>query len=879
MNPLKFFERKSELPKSELMEELNSHLNLAIADRISRGESPAAARANALREFGNLPLVADVTRERWGWLRAERLLQDLRYAFRTLVRDRGFAIVAVLILALGIGANIVVFSVVNTLLLRPLPFPQARQLVWLAGNNGIGGIPDTTYKVDTFQAFQQHNRSFQDVTAYVPFLTISEAKLTGLGQPKPVQGVWVDGNFFQTLGVQPYIGRQFLQNESVNYNSGGNPAVMLTYGFWKQQFHSDQQLIGKSINLSNRSYPVVGVLPAGFDFGSVFAPGVKVDFFIPISMNSLKDTGHALALVGRLRPGVSVAQAQSEANILFPQLRDSLHLDGVSDYQTVITGLKDHVSGQLRRSLIVLWCAVGLILLVVCVNLSNLFLARAAARSKEFALRVALGAGRGRLVRQLLTESLVLSTGGAILGLAIACAAIQYIAHQGSLALPLLSTVRIDATSLAWTLLLAVTVGLLFGIAPGLKIAAGNVHDCLKDSGPNASGGKKHEHLRSTLVISEIALTCVLLVGAGLLLRSFLHVMDVDLGFQPAHASAIKVDYDDGGNAVKRSAVLQEMLRRITAIPGIESAGITDNLPLENSRSWDLYGKGVSHPPGSSQGAFVQIVTPDYLRAMGVHLVEGRDFNWNDTPTSTPVIIINQAAAQREWPGQDPIGKVAINFGSDSHDVKVVGVVANVRESSVEENPSPEIYVPITQTDPEGANLVIRSALPLGVLSPSVMSTLRSINPGQPAAEFRPIQAIVDHSTSPRRFFATLVALFAALGLILATLGIYGVISYSVTRQTKEIGIRMALGATRERVQLDVIYKTLRMALIGIALGTIASFAVARAISSMLFGTQPTDLITFTAMALLLSAVALAAGYLPARRASRTNPISALRSN
>jgi putative ABC transport system permease protein len=327
---------------------------------------------------------------------------------------------------------------------------------------------------------------------------------------------------------------------------------------------------------------------------------------------------------------------------------------------------------------------------------------------------------------------------------------------------------------------------------------------------------------------------------------------------------------------VKRSAVLQEMLRRIA---GIESAGITDNLPLENSRSWDLYGKGVSHPPGSNQGAFVQIVTPDYLRAMGVHLVEGRDFNWNDKPTSTPVIIINQAAAQREWPGQDPIGKVAINFGSDSHDVKVVGVVANVRESSVEENPSPEIYVPITQTDPEGANLVIRSALPPGVLLPSVMSTLRSINPGQPAAEFRPIQAIVDHSTSPRRFFATLVALFAALGLILATLGIYGVISYSVTRQTQEIGIRMALGATRERVQLDVIYKTLRMALIGIALGTIASFAVARAISSMLFGTQPTDLITFTAMALLLSAVALAAGYLPARRASRTNPISALRSN
>jgi predicted permease len=809
----------------------------------------------------------------------ERFLQDLRYALRTLARDRGFAIVAVLILALGISANVVVFSVVNTLILRPPPFPQSQQLVWLAGNKGIGGISDTTYKVDTFQAFQQHNRSFQSVTAYVPFFTISEGKLTGFGQPKPVQGLWAAGDFFQTLGVQPSIGRQFTPNEFVNYDSGGNPAVILSYGFWKQQFHADPRLIGKSITISNRSYPVVGVLPASFDFGSVFAPGVKVDYFIPISMNSLKDTGHALALVGRLKPGVSVAQAQLEANILFPQLRDSLHLDGVSDYQTVITGLKDHVSGQLRRSLIVLWCAAGLILLVVCVNLSSLLLARASARSKEFALRMALGAGRARLIHQLITESLVLSIGGAVLGLGFAYVALQYLAHQGSITLPLLSTVRIDATALAWTLLLAIAIGLLFGVAPGLKIAAGKLQDSLKDSGPNVSGGKKHERMRSILVISEIALACVLLVGAGLLLRSFLQLLDVDLGFKPLHASAIKVDYNDGASALKRSAVLQEMLRRVTAIPGIESAGITDNLPLESSRSWDLYGKGVSHSPGSNQGAFVQIVTPDYLRTMGMTLVEGRDFNWNDTPTSTPVILINQAAAKREWPGKDPIGKLAVNFGSDSHDVQVVGVVADVHQSSVEESPRPEIYVPITQSDPEGANLVIRSALPLGVLSPSVISTLRSMNPGQPAAEFRPIQTIVDHSTSPRRFFAALVALFSALGLVLASLGIYGVISYSVTRQTQEIGIRMALGATRERVQLDVIYKTLRMALIGIVLGTIASFAEARAISSMLFGTAPTDPVTFTVMALLLTVVALAAGYIPARRASRTDPISALRNN
>ncbi|MGA7706610.1 MAG: FtsX-like permease family protein, partial [Acidobacteriaceae bacterium] len=582
------------------------------------------------------------------------------------------------------------------------------------------------------------------------------------------------------------------------------------------------------------------------------------------------------------KPGVSVAQAQSEANILFPQLRDSLHLQGDTDYKTTITGLKEQISGKLRRSLEVLWGAVGLILLIVCVNLSNLLLARAATRTKEFALRVALGAGRGRLVRQLLTESLVLSGAGAVLGLAFAYAAVQYLAHQGSISLPLLSTVRIDGTALAWTLLITAVVGLLFGIAPGLKIAAGNLQDTLKSSGPNTSDGKQHERMRSALVISEIALACVLLVGAGLLLHSFLKVLDVDLGFQPAHASAIKADYvvnfsDNSSGGDQRSAAFQEIIRRVSAIPGVQKVGITDALPLEHGRSWDLYADNKFHPPGYNADAFVYLVTPGYLQAMGIRSHEGRDFTWNDSPKSEHVIIINQAAARREWPNEDPIGKLARGIGDGK--TRVVGVIDNVHETSAEEDSSPEVYVPVTQGEPGSAEVVIRSALPTGVLAPTVMQVLRSLNPGQAAVELRPIQSLVDRSSSPRRFFAILVAIFAALGLILASLGIYGVISYSVTRQTQEIGIRIALGASRERVQLAVISKTLRMALIGIALGTVASFAVARAIRSILFGTAPTDPITFAAVALLLTVVALAAGYLPARRASRTNPITALRGN
>lgn len=875
MNPFHLPHRKS-----ELTEELNSHLNLAIADRISRGESPEAARANALREFGNLLLVADVTRERWGWLRFERLFQDLRYALRTLARDRAFTIVAVLILALGIGANIVVFSVVNTLLLRPLPFPQSNQLTYLQGNYGALGISDTSYTADWYEAYQRNNKSFQNISGYCPYLTAVETKLMNRGVPRTIDGGWVLGDFFQTLGIQPYLGRQFSHDELVK---GGRPAVMLSYPFWQREFHADPKVLGTNITLGTNSSTIVGVLPASFDFGAVFGPEVKMDFFTPVIPDVVRPDGHMLALVGRLKPGVSVAQAQSEANVLFPQLRDSLKLQGDTDWKTTITGLKEHVSGKLRRSLEVLWGAVGLILLIVCVNLSNLLLARAATRSKEFALRVALGAGRGRLVRQLLTESLVLSGAGSLLGLAFAYAAIQYLAHQGSISLPLLSTIRIDSAALAWTLLLALAVGLLFGIAPGLKIATGNLQDSLKDSGANTSGGKKHERLRSALVISEIALACVLLVGAGLLLRSFLQVMDVDLGFQPAHASAIKADYvvdwnsDNSSGGDRRSVAFQELIRRVSAIPGVQKVGITDALPLEKGRSWDLYADNKFHPTGYNAHAFAYVITPGYLDAMGIRLHAGRDFTWNDAPKSDPVIIINQAAARREWPNEDPIGKLAHGIGDGK--TRVIGVIHDLHETSAEESSSPEVYVPVTQRLPTEQNVVIRSTLPASILAPSVMQVLRSINPAQVAVDLTPIQSFVDHSSSPRRFFAILVALFAGLGLILASLGIYGVISYSVTRQTQEIGIRMALGATRERVQLDVIYKTLRMALIGIALGTIASFAVARAIASMLFGTAPTDPITFAAMALLLTAVALAAGYLPARRASQTNPITALRSN
>jgi predicted permease len=808
-----------------------------------------------------------------GFLGPHILLQDLRFALRTLRRDRVFASIAVLILALGIGVNIVVFSVVNTILLRPLPFRDSQQIAWLEGNNGMGGLSDITYRVDAYEEFERDNQSFQEFTAFVPYYSLSETKLMGQGEPKPVSGVWVAANFFQTLGVQPVLGRLFSPEECVK---GGRPAALLSYAFWQRQFGANPSIVGEAIRLNNDSVTVVGVLPETFDFDAVFAPGAKMDMFVPAIMDGFRNWGHMLSVFGRLKPGVTPEQAQAESNVFFRRL-GATHPEWLTDSATMITGLKDHVSGKLRRSLVVLWCSVGLILLIVCVNLSNLLLARAAARSKEFAMRTALGAGRGRLIRQLLVESLVLSSVGAVLGLIFAFASLAYLAHQGSIALPLLSSVKVDASGLVWTLFTAALATILFGLAPASRISVGNLQEALKDAGPAVSQGKKHELLRAILVISEVALSCVLLVGAGLLLRSFLRVLDVDLGFKPSHAAALKIDYNDGGNRTRRSAVLQDLLARISAIPGIESAGIADMLPLDRNRSWDLTAKGKVYPKERNSDAFVYIVTPGYFDAMGMHLREGRDFSWQDTNDSEHVIVINQAAARREWPGEDPVGRWAEGVGEK--DARVIGVISDVHESGVEEASNPEVYVPVTQSEPEGAELVVRTKLRPDGLASSVMSTLRSINPGQPATEFRPIQQIVDHAVSPRRFFILLVAAFAMFGLVLASLGIYGVISYSVTRQTQEIGIRMALGATATRVQFGVIAKTLRLALLGIALGIVASFAVARGIASLLFGTEPTDPATFAGMVLLLSAVAFIAGYIPARRASRINPMTALRSN
>ena len=856
----------------ELDEEMASHIEMAVDENVKKGMTEQEARRQALVRFGGEQQAREMHREARGLPWLDMVLQDLRYTFRTLRRDRGFAFVAIVILALGIGANITVFSVVNTLLLRPLPFPHAEQLVWFTGNHGQGGLSGLTYNVGSYEEYAKHTQSFQEVTCYQAFWGSTEYNMTGHGDPKHVQAVMVASNFFHMMGVNPMLGRTFRPEE---HAKGAALVAMLTYPFWQGEFGGDPAVLGRMVTLRNQTVTIIGVLPQSFDFASVFSPGLRVDFFIPAYMDEIRNWGNTVAIVARLKPKVTLAQAQAEVNILSPQFREAHpDPDWFMEYTADLSYLQDHVTGKLRQSLFALWGAVGLILLIVCVNLSNLLLARLASRSREFAMRSALGARRGRLIGQLLTESLGLAGIGAALGVAIAYGVTSYLAHQGSITLPLLNLVRVDGAALMWTLLITLLVGILFGIAPGMILSRSNVQENLKDAGRGLSEGRKHHRLRSVLVISEVALACVLLVGSGLLLRSFLRVLEVDLGFQPSHAAVVDINYDPGQEGEKIAPSLQQILVSVRAVPGVEAAGVADMLPLDRDRSWGLVNPSREYGKKHDQGAIVRIVTPGYLEAMGIRLIEGRDITWQEVFNRDAVVIINETAARYHWPGQSPIGREARGFGDKPG--KVIGVVADVRVSSLESSPGSEIYLPATY-GPEGAQLVVRSRLPTDVLTPSIMPVLRKLNPAQPNNAFRPVQSLVDRSVSPRRFFVCLVGVFAALGLTLAALGIYGVISYSVTRQTHEIGIRMALGASGGQVQRSVIGRALSLAGIGIVIGSVASIVMARWIESLLFKTEPADPVAFVSMVVLLVAIAGLAGYVPSLRASHVEPVVALR--
>jgi predicted permease len=802
----------------------------------------------------------------------ENIRRDVRYAVRTLWRDAGFAAFAILIVGLGVGASCTIFSVVNTILIRPLPFRDPGRLVWIANhqdetNDMSGKTSQTDYLLD----LRAKNQSYDDLAAYYAFYGLGDAKLIGDGQPERLTSVPVTQNFFPMLGVEPQIGRQFSAEEC---KQNGPRVTMLSDGLWRRKFAADPTIVGRALAFDGGPVTVVGVLPATFDFSTVFTPGSRVDMFEPLPLSpEINRQGNTVAIIGRLKPGVSVQSARAETAVLGKLLQQE-HKER-NDFEPKVSGLAQHVSGQLRPTLVVLACAVGVVMLIVCANLSNLLLARGAGRKKEIAIRTAMGAGRGRLIGQMLTESLVLSCCGAALGLLLAFAGTRALAHLTSVSIPLLSDVRIDARVLGFTLVAALLTGLLFGLVPALQVQDLKLHDTLKDSNRGSSQGRGHAWIRGALVVSEIGLACVLLVGAGLLIRSFLRVLDVDMGFRPERAAALRIDPNSSYKTQEqKNNYFTDALHRVMDVPGIEGAGLSDSLPLGHNRSWGVAAKGVQYTPETFPFGFPRIISDGYFRAMGIPLRAGRDFTERDTKGSLNVIILNETCARNLWPGEDPIGKIV----AEDVDRTVVGVVGNVHHMALEEASGNEFYIPMRQTQDYGSvDLVVRTSLPTAELASRLREALRPIEPDLPTANMRTLQTMVDRAVSPRRFVVWLLGGFAGFAMVLASLGIYAVISYSVSQRTQEIGIRMALGASAEALQRSILLQTLGLAGIGMLVGIAASWALARTLSGLLFGVTSSDPVTFAGMLLILTAVTAIAGYLPARRASRIDPMSALR--
>jgi predicted permease len=718
---------------------------------------------------------------------------------------------------------------------------------------------------------RERTQSFSAVAGYFAFYGVGDNVLSGQGEPERLSGVPVSDNFFQVLGVQPALGRTFNAQES---QWRGPKAVMLSHAFWTRRFNANPAIVGTSVTLNDEPHAVVGVLPASFDFATVFAPGSRFDVYFPFPLSPETNRwGNTMAMIGRLKPGVSVAAAQAETRTIATQLTRE-HTQRNS-FEGFVKPLADQVNGRMRLALWVLAGAVGVVMLIVCANLSNLLLARSASRQKEIAIRTALGAGRGRLIAQMLTEGIVLSCSGAVVGLLLAIGGTRVLARLDAVSVPLLQSVHTDMTTLAFTLLVAIATGIVFGLAPALQTPEAGLHNALKDASRGSTGSRAW--VRNALVVSEIAFACVLLVGAGLLIRSFIRVLDVDLGFRPSRAVTIRVDPDSSySTREKRIAYYNEVLRRVKEIPGVESAGITDALPLGRNRTWGGRAKGVTYERGRAPSAFPRIVSDGYPAAMGIPLKAGRDISHLDTATSDPVIMINETMARTLWPGQDPIGKFVLNACAPER--RVVGVVGDVKHLALEQASGNEMYIPLRQCgDQPSADLVIRSSLPPGPLMTAIRDTLKPLAPNLVTNEFRTVQQLVDRSVSPRRVVVLMLGGFALFALILASLGIYGLISYSVSQRTQEIGIRMALGASAHDVQTRIVGQTLRLAAIGMIIGVAASWALAQSLSGLLFGVTAADPATFAGMLLVLAVVSTLAGYLPARRASRIDPLVALR--
>ncbi|HEX8696734.1 MAG TPA: ABC transporter permease [Longimicrobium sp.] len=860
----------------EMDEEMRFHIRMRAEENVRRGMAPEEARRAAERSFGNLARIKDAARDVRGGGLPETLLQDLRYGARTLRRAPAFALTVVLTSALAIGANTAIFSVVDAVLLRPLPFEDPGRLARLWGGLADGTAERIPVSYPNFADYRSQARTLRNVAAYSP--TSAVLRAPG-GEPESVWGARASADLFPLLGVRPELGRAYSPEED---RPDGPPVVVLGHELWRRRFASDPGVVGRQVTLDDRSVTVVGVMPPGFRFP---VEGERSEYWVPVasdpgSAERLPNRrGKYLLVIARLGPGVGLERARAEIETIGRRL-EAQYPDANTGWRFRLVPLREDVVGGARPALLVLLGAVGLVLLISCANVANLLLARAAARADEIAVRRALGASRARIVRQLLTESLLLSLAGGALGLLLAGWLVRAIARAGPADVPRLADAGLNAPVLGFALALSVVTGIVFGLAPALQGSRGSPGGSLKEGGRGATDGVRRTRLRGVLVASEAALSLMLLAGAGLLAKSFARLLQTEPGYETGRVLTSRVSLSEARHPepARQAAVFRQVLRRVEAVPGVEAVGAARFLPLGGRDSYDVFRVVGRAPfaPGAEPVVRYQVASPGYFRAMGIPLLRGRPFTDGDAEGSPPVLVVNQAFARRHLPGEDPLGRrVAIG---DQPPREIVGVVGDVRHRGLDEEAQPEFYVPYLQAPRPELHLVVRAAAADPArLAPAVRRAVREVAPDALVHETRTMDALLGRSVARRRFHTLLLGSFALTALVLATLGIYGVTAYTVTQRTHEIGIRVALGARRGDVLRLVVGRGMAPALAGIALGLAGALAATRVMAGLLYGVGPGDPPVFAGVSLLLAATALAACYLPARRATGVDPAVALR--
>jgi putative ABC transport system permease protein len=811
------------------------------------------------------------------------LLQDLRYGARMLLKSPGFTLIAVITLALGIGANTAIFSLVNSILLRQLPFRQPERLVWVDSRRPASG--KYSFTLPDFIDYRDQNQSLSGIAAYASW----SANLTDQGEPEQLQGLRISANAFELLGVEAVAGRVLAPGDDA---PGQQHVAVLSYGLWRRRFGADPQLVGKKLTLNGASYTVVGVLPPQFFFPIRIR---DAELAVPLApdadpLRGVRTSTNFLRALGRLKPGVTREQAEADLTAVAQRLRQQYPVANRQKLGVTLSPLHEEVVGSFRLALWVLLGAVGMVLLITCANLANLALARATGRRREMAIRAALGATRRRLVQQLTTESLLLALFGAGLGLLLAFYGIDLLLALSPATLPRTGEVGIDFRVLGFTLTLSLLAGALFGLAPAWQATRVSLNEELKGSGRGASGGKRQNRARSLLVASEITLSVVLLAGAGLLIKSFLRLQAVNPGFEAENSLAIRLSLPKAqySNRAAVTAFYEKLRPRLESLPGVEAVGFVSALPLSGtlfSIPFTIEGRGTS--PDEAHRADYRAVDAGYFRALKIPLIAGREFNERDAAETPPVALISQNLARRHWPQGSPLGaRLRINDNNQGpRPVEVVGVVGDVKHLSLDGEPEPHIYLPVHQAHEDGMSWLtntqywlLRTTVDPLTLSAAARREIQAVDRNAPASNIRTMEQYLSASVAPRRFNLRLLSIFAVAALILAGAGLYGVISHGVAQRKRELGIRIALGARACDVMKLVTGEGMALAIIGVALGLMAALALTRVMEGLLFGVSATDPLTFMVIALLLMFVALLACYIPARRATKVDPLIALKS-